>query len=841
MKKNLYVLRKLSKLLLGSVQGKLTLILIVLVTLPLLILGIISLRLTTEIIIANAEDKFALLTLDRAETIQYALQQTESDVLLLAEARELDHLLHLKYKPTTDEAEYQTQKQHVIDFFKQFLRSKQLYEEINYTDETGRQIVRVISDGQTARLAKPTELYNEANQPYFQETMQLASGEIFMSQLNLAREEQQLVQPFKPIIRQGTPVFDEQGQRRGVVFIYLFAEQLFPVSRGASHRLPGEVEFMIDRQGYYLLNSDTARAWSGPNNLNTGHRIQDDYPPHIVEAMLAGHVGVLDDGANSLISFAPVDPEPVNPDNLWIVADLHPKAAVLAPAITFRNIFLGFLSVTLGSILILSLLISRRLGQPLVALREGAEQIAQRSLDHRLTIKTGDEIEDLARAFNDMAARLQESYNNLEDKVAERTIELAERTLDLRIANEQLQSQEAHIRAIVETAVDGIITVDRQGTIETANSAITHLFGYSISEVIGQNFNMLISPSRCDDAELSECRDIHQAYGVGFTHQCCGHRQDGTRFPVEVAFSELDIDDQHKLTGVIRDMTEREQAAAELRLAYQNVKQLNNRFRDELTLAHKIQSSLLLPSRPQLGDLTVVCYTAPAQQVGGDFYAYHTIAPPSIQTIWGDMAGDEPVERYAVAVGDVSGKGLPAALLMAVSLTAFQGMVGRGLAPTMLLTHLDQAIVPYTKTTHNNCALCYIEIVPPMNSHEHGWRVYIANAGGIPPYIKYHNGQVEHAEVGGFALGQGLGSMMGYQQRRLQLSTGDLLVLTSDGVVEATNSAGDMLSFERLEQLIATGPTANAEAMLKHLQQAVYDFTGEAELHDDLTIVVVQL
>ncbi len=86
-----------------------------------------------------------------------------------------------------------------------------------------------------------------------------------------------------------------------------------------------------------------------------------------------------------------------------------------------------------------------------------------------------------------------------------------------------------------------------------------------------------------------------------------------------------------------------------------------------------------------------------------------------------------------------------------------------------------------------------------------------------------------------------MGADIGYQETTLNLSKGDLIILTSDGVVEANNAANDMLGFDRLAEIIRSGPTSSAEAMLEHLKRGVFAFTGDAEPHDDLTIVVVQL
>ena len=214
-----------------------------------------------------------------------------------------------------------------------------------------------------------------------------------------------------------------------------------------------------------------------------------------------------------------------------------------------------------------------------------------------------------------------------------------------------------------------------------------------------------------------------------------------------------------------------------------------------------------------------------------------------------------------VAVGDASGKGMSAALIMSISLVLLQAVFQQKLSPQELLSYLDTTLQPYTKPKHQNCALVCVELSPSPKS-EGGYTMRVANAGCIPPYIKRADGSVEFdEEMGGFALGQGLGAMHGYHEHTIELSPGDMVILTSDGVVEANNDAREMLGFERLEQIVRRfepdtsfasqdlqgfknleGLNPNgAEAMLEHLKREVFAFTGDAEQHDDMTMVVLRV
>ncbi|MDM8530996.1 SpoIIE family protein phosphatase [Anaerolineales bacterium HSG25] len=250
-------------------------------------------------------------------------------------------------------------------------------------------------------------------------------------------------------------------------------------------------------------------------------------------------------------------------------------------------------------------------------------------------------------------------------------------------------------------------------------------------------------------------------------------------------------------------------------------------IQQELNIAHDIQLNLLPPPIHDWPDIEVICYTIPAREVGGDFYSYYRY--PVVSSTTGN------IERYGVAVGDISGKGISAALLMAASISQLDASFAHAYSPAERLVYLDERLTPYAKPRRQNCAMCYVELTMPQRE------LQIVNAGCIPPYIRRPNDLDEWPDIGGFALGQGLSTGLGYQQIKRQLSQGDLIVLTSDGVVEANNPADEMLGFERLEQLMSHGPTDSAKAMLDYLDAELKAFVQMAEPHDDITIVVIQV
>lgn len=390
-------------------------------------------------------------------------------------------------------------------------------------------------------------------------------------------------------------------------------------------------------------------------------------------------------------------------------------------------------------------------------------------------------------------------------------------------ANRDLQASERQYRGLFENSKDAILITTLEGKVIDANPACLKLFGYSMEE----REEIQVQTHYADPDRDRLVRSLREK-GFVQDFEIRLLRRDGTPRDCLLT-STLEQPDDSPIPyaqTIVRDITEQKKAEQQ-RLELIAIQQ-------ELAIARDIQKSLLPPPRPNWSEIEVVCRSIPAHEVGGDFYRYHRFEEKGLPQ------GTASNGRYAIAVGDVSGKGVSAALLMATSLSQFDVALSLSLSPARRMAYLDEVIAPYTRPRRQNCAMCYVEITPPANRSEPG-HLQIINAGCIPPYIKRAAGPVEHPEIGGFALGQGLGAEKGYDQLQLNLTAGDLIILTSDGVVEAKNSRDELLGFDRLRQIIRQGPATDATALLEHISQEVIAFTGQAEQHDDMTLVVVRV
>jgi PAS domain S-box-containing protein len=419
-------------------------------------------------------------------------------------------------------------------------------------------------------------------------------------------------------------------------------------------------------------------------------------------------------------------------------------------------------------------------------------------------------------------------YKGVAEYVLNTGIDLTER----KQAEEALRSSEERFREVILSISDHVyvteFTEDGYQLNRYISPHVEALTGYPQEKFLADwHFwpSQVIHP---DDRAAAAAQAARLALGQNSEMEYRLVRANGDIIWVRDSVRVQSHDSSRIVYGVVSDITERKRAEEKLKATNQQLQVLTDRLQEELTLAHKIQQSLLPSGHPTWFGLDLECHTVPAREVGGDFYAYHVF-------------DDEVTRRFAIAVGDVSGKGMPAALLMAASLTALQSVITRVSAPGKLLAELDLAIEPYTRTTLQNCALCYAEIIP-LNSTLDDWILRVANAGCITPLIcRANNDSVEWVEVGGIPLGVGLGAQSGYAEATFSLKQGDMVIFTSDGVVEATDANDALFGFERLEQAVVRGPKISAAAMLTHLRTEMTSFTASTELNDDLTIVVVQV
>lgn len=655
----------------------------------------------------------------------------------------------------------------------------------------------------------------------------------------------------RPAMTIVTPFFGQSGERLGILAVHLYLERMNRIILDRTGLGQTGETYLVD-SSYQFVSEARFRSqlFEFPQGVHTEG----------IDAALQKQ-----DGTGLYLNYQGT---PVIGVYRWLterelalLAEMH-EAEAFAPA---RQLAQNILLIGLASAGLLGVgvyLLARQIARPILAITNTAAKVAAGELTATVPVMTGDEVGALAHTFNQMTGQLQNLYTNLEKLVTDRTHRLeivallGERLnaiLDLELLLTEIVNQikqsfgyyHAHIYLFDERQEKLVMAA---GT----GPAGVELKAQGHSIALATRASLVARAARL--AEIVIENNVREATGwlpnplLPHTFSeiavpiIIGDKVEGVLDVQEDKIAGFDEGDASLLRSVANQIAvalNNARLFSHIQQVNEQLKTLNARLQDELTLARQIQQSLLPPPKPDWFGLDILCFSQPAQEVGGDLYAYHAF----------DLSQEaQPTLRYVVAVGDVSGKGMPAALLMAVSLASFRSIVGSGLTPSELLIRMDEVIANYTQTSHQNCALVYAEVsrtLPQIITEawegESIYTLHATNAGCITPIIRRGNGQVEWIDIGGLPLGIGLGADIGYREATLRLTKGDLMILASDGVIEARNAGEDLLGFDRFEQMVQSGPTSSAEAMLEHLKQEVFSFTHGIEPHDDMTLVVVRV
>jgi serine phosphatase RsbU (regulator of sigma subunit)/ketosteroid isomerase-like protein len=277
---------------------------------------------------------------------------------------------------------------------------------------------------------------------------------------------------------------------------------------------------------------------------------------------------------------------------------------------------------------------------------------------------------------------------------------------------------------------------------------------------------------------------------------------------------------EHVLTGIFihriaggRIVEESAEGTGLLELVEQRLEQEERereRIEQELRVARSIQQASLPKEVPTLEGWQITPYYRPAKEVGGDFYDFHLLSEG----------------KLGLVVGDASGKGVPAALVMSTTCGMLRA-VSRTLdspSPGEMLERVNEALFPYIPS--NTFVTCFYAILDPERAS-----LSYANAGHDLPYL-WRGNDAEELRARGMPLGLMPG--MSYEEKEIELDSGEGVLFYTDGLVEAHDPEGEMFGFPRLRALVAEH--GEERSLGDFLLEELYSFVGEGwEQEDDIT------
>jgi serine phosphatase RsbU (regulator of sigma subunit)/predicted ester cyclase len=237
------------------------------------------------------------------------------------------------------------------------------------------------------------------------------------------------------------------------------------------------------------------------------------------------------------------------------------------------------------------------------------------------------------------------------------------------------------------------------------------------------------------------------------------------------------------------------------------------RIEQELKVARSIQQASLPEKVPDLEGWQISPYYQPAREVGGDFYDFHLFSEG----------------RLGLVVGDATGKGVPAALVMSSTRSMLRALARASNSPGEVLEQVNDLLV--SDIPPNMFVTCFYAILDPKSA-----TLSYANAGHDLPYLR-HGDEAEELRARGMPLG--LMSGMSYEEGEASLRQEDDVLFYSDGLVEAHDPKGEMFGFPRLRALIAEH--AQERSLGDFLMEELYSFVGEGwEQEDDITLLTLK-
>src|SRR5918996_2608200 len=274
--------------------------------------------------------------------------------------------------------------------------------------------------------------------------------------------------------------------------------------------------------------------------------------------------------------------------------------------------------------------------------------------------------------------------------------------------------------------------------------------------------------------------------------------------------------DDRKLLNDLATQTAPAVQVAQLVRQQQQQAQERERIEQELRVARLIQQTLLPKAVPELGGWDVAAFYRPAREVGGDFYDFLEFEDGHL----------------GIIVGDVTDKGVPAALVMATTRTMLRASAQRLDSPGEVLRQVNDVLVP--DIPPNMFVTCLYAILDPQTG-----RLRYANAGQDLPYQRHKGRPGDTSELRATGMPLGLMPGMAYEEKEAMLEAGDSILFYTDGLVEAYDPQREMFGIPRLQGFIGAHP--GGAPMIDFLLSELARFSGEEwEQEDDITLVTLQ-
>jgi PAS domain S-box-containing protein len=369
-------------------------------------------------------------------------------------------------------------------------------------------------------------------------------------------------------------------------------------------------------------------------------------------------------------------------------------------------------------------------------------------------------------------------------------------------------------QAITDHMLDSLITMDDKGVVRSCNPATSTLFGYAEEELVGQNVKLLMpEPIRSlHDGFLTRYRETNAKKMVGDTREVLGRKKDGSVFPIQIGVSELILEGERTFIGILRDITERQEAERRLLENADKLQRYHDEAEEENVLAREIMEKQL--HRPGLDDPHIQYGVEAAVNFSGDLAA----------------ARRSPQGRLYAMLADATGHGLAAAISAMPAIPVFYGMAGRNLPLGLMVSEMNTTL-RQTMASGRFVAVALVCVDEASGTLE-VWN------GGMPDllWLSENGDPVQGFGSRQLPLGILASDVLDVRPQKFHWQGAGQLVVYSDGVLEAENSQGVPFGTARLVETLRLASTGGRFAAIREALSRHMD--GE-EAKDDASIMLL--
>jgi PAS domain S-box-containing protein len=476
----------------------------ILIYLPIVICISIALLFLAQLEEQNEVKKIELRDKSRIEIakaqILQKFKEIDSDLRIAAKLPTLQHYLNTGNPALIDE---------LAQYYLALSKEKQRYDNVRNLNVSGQEIIRInYYDGGNPLIVPHEKLQDKSHRYFFNDTFNLDLGEVYVSPMDLGIEENRIVIPFKPTIRFGTPVFDEDGHKKGVILFDYLANDLLlnfrKMVQGEGHHA-----MLLNSDGYWLSSANPADEWGfmiDKRDRTFGHDFAEEW-----KSISTNVEGAL-----------------MTTNGLFVYSTVYPLISGQHTSSGSNTVF-------------------------------GASQQKMKSSEYYWKIVSFTPQESLSGNF---------FYNQTRNRIAIFLVYLLT-TIGVflfayislsrkQMSDELLQIRHDTEKAIMDTFTSAIVTIDQTGMIKSFNAGAKQIFGYNDSEILEKNISCLMPSTFAghNDNLLKGYLDTKENALIGKRREVEGRRKNGDVFPALILLTPMNIDGEHQLFGVIDDISE---------------------------------------------------------------------------------------------------------------------------------------------------------------------------------------------------------------------------------------------------------------------------------------------